>query len=366
MKFTLERSDALAALARVTGVVYRNSSVPILNNVLIETEGGTIKLRATDLDMEAVTSCPATIETAGIVTVNAGKLKEVVSAAAAGSEISFELDASDDPRMIVKSGRSRFKMPVIAPDQFPSFPDQTWAAEFEIAGPELSDLFSSVAGYASTEVTRYYLCGVYLHAFDGKLRAVATNGHCLAVKDSKLPAKAKAMTGVIIPSKTIAEAVKIANETGDAVTVSVAANAVAFQSGANRIVSKVIEGNFPDYMRVVSFTTSNAATVESGHLVDAVRRASIAADGKSRQVILDFQEGRLEVSARGQGEAMDEIECDLTGDQTRFGFNAAYVSQCASSTDGAVEIEFSDDASPTRWRATGDTSFFVVITPMRL
>jgi len=239
VKFTLERSDALTAINRVVGIVARSSNVPILNNVLIETDGATVKIRATDLDMEAVTSCPAAIVTHGVVTVHAGKLREVISAAAPGSQISFELDGDDDPRMIVKSGRSKYKIPVLPSDQFPAIPKQDGAEIVTVDAAALAEILESALVSVSQEVVRYYLCGVFFTVHGGRLRAVATNGHHLTYRDGP-KTKAK-FDGVIIPTKAANEIIKaLKDHDGDA-DLSMSKALVGLEVGGYSMRAKTVD-----------------------------------------------------------------------------------------------------------------------------
>jgi len=367
MKLIIERADALATLSRVTGVVARNSNVPILNNVLITaSDDGRVTFRATDLDMEATASCAAQVSIPGVLTVDAGKLREVVASAAAGSEISMELDESDDPRLVVKSGRSRFKLPVIGADSFPSFPVSSGDSTFEVVANDVTKLFKVVSGFASTEVTRYYLNGVYLHIADGKLRAVATNGHVLSYQDISLPVSALDMGGVIVPNKMVSEILKAVDGKSGEATISVSGTSITASVGNHSIQSKVVDGSFPDYTRVVPKDTTSVALLYSDDLVAAAQRASIASEGKAKSAVFLFSGDRLEVSGRGQAEARDEIECDFNGADLRIGFNSAYVIQCANAIDGAIEILMSDPVSPTIWRAPNDETALSVLVPMRL
>lgn len=364
MKLILERSDALAALTRVTGVVARKSNVPILNNVLISAADNKITFRATDLDMEATTSCPAVVIEPGELTVDAGKLREVVASAAAGSEISMELDESDDPRLVVKSGHSRFKLPVIGADSFPSIPDEGWTDEIKIKASDIRGLFESTIPSASTEFTRYYLCGVYLHVNDGRLRTVATNGHHLTYRDG--PKSKSKIKGEIIPSKAITEIVKaIKDYDGDVVFSVKDGRAVRLVVGDYSFVSKVVDGNFPDYKRVIPSDVPTIARLDSASVLVAIRRAAIAADDKIRSVLLDLSPGTLTVRARGKAEAQDEVEIEYDGEPITLSFNSGYVIGILERNEGTVEVRLSDAVSPTTWRAGGDDDGLTVLLPVR-
>lgn len=364
MKLTIERSHALAALSRVTGVVARNSNVPILNNVLICAAGDGVTFRATDLDMEATASCPASVSVAGDLTVDAGKLREVVASSAPGAELSMELDASDDPRLIVKSGRSRFKLPVLHADMFPSIPEDDWTESVTISADDLSDLLTRSVMSASTEVTRYYLCGVYLHVDGGRLRAVATNGHHLTYRDGP-KSKAK-ISGEIVPTKAVTEILKAVKDFSGDVTLSFKDDRmIGLDAPDVRLRAKVVDGKFPDYKRVIPEPPANVAVIDSDAVSLALRRAVIGADDKIRTVIMDFAPNVLTVRGRGQAEALDEVEIEYDGPSTTLAFNSSYVTGILDQIDGAAEVRFGGAVDHTTWRGVADNDGLTVLLPIR-
>lgn len=364
MKLTIERSHALAALSRVTGVVARNSNVQILNNVLIVADGNRVTFRATDLDMEATSSCEANVSAAGTLTVDAVKLREVVASSAPGAELSMELDDGNDPRLIVKSGRSQFKLPVLAADMFPAIPADKWDVTLAVGASELSDILTSAAMSSSTEATRYYLCGVYLHIEGGRLRAVATNGHHLTYRDG--PATDAEIGGEIVPNKTIAEILKAVKDLTGEVTLSIkSGRLIGLDAPDVTLRSKVIEGSFPDYKRVIPSPPEKVAVIDSGAAMIAVRRAIIGSDDKIRTVIMDFAPNVLTVRGRGQADAMDEVEIEYDGPETTLAFNSSYVAAILDQIDGAAEVRFGGAVDHTTWRGADDNDGLTVLLPIR-
>ncbi len=364
MKFTIERSDALAALARVTGVVSRNSNVPILNNVLIETDGGTIKLRATDLDMEAVTSCPAAIETAGIVTVDATKLKEVVAASAAGSQISFELSTDDDPRMVVKSGRSRFKLPVLAADMFPSIPDDSYGATFNIPAEVFGDALTRTVFAVGSDMAMPALHGVFLEIKGKDIVAVATNRYRVSRIIGTAPKGSEKMPAIILPTKYVAQIIKALGDTGDA-TVSVSKNKVRVVIGGWSLVGKTIDYDYVDYARLVPAEYDNIARVDKDTFAAACRRAAIAGDvdKNGTGIRLAFTSGTLTITGRNHdGEALDEIEIDYDGADFTVGTGVQYILDAIANVEGdTVSVGFGEKLPVVGlWSETDDASLQIV------
>jgi len=337
VKFTLERSDALTALTRVAGVVSK-SNVPILNNVLISASGIGISLRATDLDMEATTDCPAIVTDSGTTTVNAAKLREIVNSAAPGSQISFELETDGDPRIVVKSGRSRFKLPVIDADIFPSIPDDVWSAEFDIDAPILSDMLTRTVFAAGVQMSQPALIGVYLTISDDDLLAVGCSGRRFATVRTDIPDGARDMPSVIIPTKAVAQIVRLLGETGSA-RLSVSANKWRVQANGATITGKVIDYPYLEYQRGLPTEIPHVAKAGRDALIGCVRRALIAGESDSVGVgiRLAFSSGLLTITgSNAVEEARDEIEIDYDGPDIVVGLTAVYVLDAAANLVGDV------------------------------
>jgi len=357
MKLILERSDALSALTRVTGVVARNSNVAILNNVLLTAKNGILTFRATDLDMEATSQCPAAIETEGTLTVDAGKLREVVAASAAGSQISLELSTDDDPRMIVKSGRSRFKLPVLAADMFPKIPDDKYEATFDIESEVLSDMLTRTIFAAGSDMSKPALIGTHL-TVDGKdLLAVGCSGRRFATIRYPLPKTAAKMPAVTLPTKSVAQVVRLVADT-DTAKISVSKNKFRVQVGGSEIVCKVIDYAYLNYKVGIPTDVPAVALADKQTLVSAVRRALIAGESDSVGVgiRLTFTSGLLAVSGKNpMEEASDEIEVEYEGPDVSFGLTAPYILDAVANVDGeTVEIGVDQDMTVAVFRKPGD------------
>ena len=355
MKFTLERHHALAAIGRVTGVVSRNSNVPILNNVAIVAEKDRIVFRATDLDMEATATCTANVTTEGRTTVDADKLRQIIAAAAQGSEISFELGGEDDPRLFVKSGRSKFRLPVIEYDVFPTIPDDKWQSTFDMPGDVLADMLSRSVFAASTDASRPALVGVHLKNDGDEMIAVGCSGFRFALV--REATQDKDMPAVTIPSKMVAQVVKLSS---DAPTVSVAVsdNKVRVSDGDASLTGKVIDYPYLDYARGIPTEWPHEASVNKDAFAAGVRRALIAGetDKSGVGIKLTFANDVLTITGRNSAEdAVDEIECSYQGPEISLGITAAYALDAVANVTGdTVVIGVGEDIPVTVFRSVDD------------
>jgi len=365
MKIIIERSALMAAMSRVSGSAGRNSNIPIINNVLISADAsGVVEFTATDLDMEARATVSASVTIAGVVTVNASKLREVAASASPGSEISLDLDESDDPRLVVKSGRSRFKLPVIDAADFPTFPSSDSGVSFYIPAARLVSVLSRVAMSMSSDAVRYNLCGAYLHVDGGKIRAAATNGHHLTYRDGD--AVDAVFDGVILPSKFVNEITRaLADETPDVRVTVYPGQSVMIEASGFGIRSKVIDGTFPDYNRVIPSPPPNVAVMDSEAVSVALKRAMIAAEDKARTVHLTFDDNVLTLRGTGQAEAVDDVEIEYSGDPITMAFNSSYIASILTGVDGAVEVRMNGPADHTTWRGVADDDGLTVLLPVR-
>ena len=254
MKATIERATLLRCLSHVQSVVERRNTIPILSNVLIEASSdGSVKLMATDLDLQVVESMPAvTVDSAGAITVSAHLLFDIARKLQDGSQVSFE---TADNRMTVKAGRSRFQLPTLPRDDFPVIVEGDLPTSFEIPAATLAQLIDRTRFAISTEETRYYLNGIFLHVTDEELKAAATDGHRLARYTVVRPDGAAGMPDVIVPRKCVAELRKLIEESLDTnVEIELSASKIRFTLGGENgvvLTSKLIDGTFPDYTRVI-------------------------------------------------------------------------------------------------------------------
>jgi len=374
MKVTLERNHLLKSLGHVHRVVERRNTYPILANVLLKAADGKLDLRATDLDIEVTESVPAMVGQAGTTTVPAHTLYEIVRKLADGAEVRLENDGSE--QLLVSSGRSRFTLACLSPDSFPDLKSGTFTHTFSMPAQALRELIERTQFAISNEETRYYLNGIYVHVLDingaTTLRAVATDGHRMARAETDAPDGAKGMPGVIVPKKTVSEVQKLLDGAdGDAeVQVELSDTKVRFTLGSVVLLSKLIEGTFPDYDRVTPKNNDKQMNVDKASFATAVDRVStIASDRGGKAVKLSMKEGQLELSVTNpdHGTASEELAVEFEPESFEIGFNARYLLDIIGQirSENAVFM-FNDAGSPTLVREDGDAKALYVLMPMRV
>ncbi|MFT6676249.1 MAG: DNA polymerase-3 subunit beta [Sulfitobacter sp.] len=372
MKFSIERAALLKAVSQAQSVVERRNTIPILANVLIEAEGSDVSFRATDLDIEVVDKVGAQIERAGATTVSATLLHEIVRKLPDGALINLTADSAAG-RMTVEAGRSNFSLATLPREDFPVMASSEYASNFSAPAPVLRRLFDKSKFAISTEETRYYLNGVYMHTADaasGKvLRCVATDGHRLARIDAPLPEGAADMPGVIVPRKTVGELRKLLDDDDLQVAVSVSETKVRFATPEITLTSKVIDGTFPDYTRVIPQGNTRKMEVDASDFAQAVDRVATVSSERSRAVKLQLDEDRLilSVNAPDSGAAEEELAVAYGDERLEIGFNAKYLLEIASQVDreNAVFL-FNSSGDPTLMREGNDESAVYVVMPMRV
>ena len=372
MKFSIERGALLKAVAQAQSVVERRNTIPILANVLIEASEGSVQLRATDLDIEVVDRAPAMVERPGAITVSAVMLNEIVRKLPDGALVSLTENAQTG-RLVIEAGRSNFSLATLPREDFPVMASADYATNFSIAAPVLRRLFDKSKFAISTEETRYYLNGVYLHVSDSDgakvLRCVATDGHRLARIDAPLPAGAEGMAGVIVPRKTVGEMRKLLEDDEATIAVSVSETKIRFATPTITLTSKVIDGTFPDYTRVIPQGNTRRLEVDAAECARAVDRVATVSSERSRAVKLSLDEDRLilSVNAPDSGAAEEELAVAYGDEKLEIGFNAKYLLEIASQVDreNAVFL-FNSSGDPTLMREGNDMSAVYVVMPMRV
>ncbi|MGR3483998.1 MAG: DNA polymerase III subunit beta [Paracoccaceae bacterium] len=374
MKIEIERATLLRAVARAQSVVERRNTIPILANVLIEAEGETLRLRATDLDVEVVDTAQAKVGTPGATTVPAVTFNEIVRKLPDGATVTLAEDGAAG-RLTIRAGRSAFQLATLPQADFPAMASEEFATTFDIGAAELSRLFEKARFAMSTEETRYYLNGIYLHVAEGdggrRLRAVATDGHRLAQIDADLPDGAAEMPGVIVPRKTVAEVLKLLGDMdGEAsVRLSVSETKVRFATEAVTLTSKVIDGTFPDYGRVIPQGNAKRLEVDAKDFARAVDRVATVSSERSRAVKLVLSEDTLmlSVNAPDAGSGEEELPVAYAHEQLEIGFNAKYLTEIAGQVDreNAVFL-FNTPGDPALMREGDDERAVYVVMPMRV
>lgn len=372
MKISIERGTLLKALSQAQSVVERRNTIPILANVLIEAAGDSVSFRATDLDIEVVDRAAAVVERPGATTVSAVMLHEIVRKLPEGALVSLAEDGAAG-RLTVTAGRSTFNLATLPKEDFPVMANSEYASNFSAAAPVLRRLFDKAKFAISTEETRYYLNGVYLHVATGEagpvLRAVATDGHRLARIDAPLPEGAAEMPGIIVPRKTVNELRKLLEDDEVQIAVSVSETKVRFATPSITMTSKVIDGTFPDYTRVIPTGNTKRLEVDASEFAKAVDRVATVSSERSRAVKLSLDEDRLvlSVNAPDSGAAEEELAVAYGDERLEIGFNAKYLLEIASQVDheNAVFL-FNSSGDPTLMREGNDTSAVYVVMPMRV
>lgn len=374
MKFSAERAILLKALAHIQSVAEKRNTIPILANVLIQAADGRLSLKATDMEIEVVEHIPATIKRDGATTVPASVLYEIVRKLPDSVEVELDQAGSDGP-LLLRADRYSTRLNVLSVDDFPSMGTGDLPCRFKVGAGVLRSLIDRTRFAISTEETRYYLNGIFFHAADteaGKLlRAVATDGHRLARVESELPAGAETMPGVIIPRKTVAELRKLIDEAPEEIEVALSETRVQFTAGPVMLTSKLIDGTFPEYDRVIPSNNTRILRVGKKDFSDAVARVAAISQERSRPVKLALEPGLLTLSASSaeQGMATEELDnsrISYDAEPLEIGFQARYLNDITDQVEKDVEFAFSDSAAPTIVRDVDSPSALYVLMPMRV
>jgi DNA polymerase-3 subunit beta len=371
MRLSIERSALLKALNHVQSVVERRNTIPILSNVLLSAQGDSLKLTATDLDIEISESASAEVERAGQTTAPANYLYDFVRKLPDGSAVKLDVNG-DDPRLFISAGKSRLHLPILPAGDFPSMPSDGFETKFEIEPTELGRLIDKTRFAISTEETRYYLNGIFLHTVDAdgqKLRAVATDGHRLALADFAAPKGAVGMPGVIVPRKTINELKRLLDDASDLVEISVSPQKIRFALGDAVLTSKLIDGSFPEYARVIPKNNSKKLKIPNKAFAEAVDRVATVSAERSRSVrlALDKDKITLTVNNPDAGVATEDLAAEYGDDALEIGFNARYLMDVAQQIEGESAVfELADSGSPTLVRDEADDAAIYVLMPLRV
>ena len=372
MKVSIERSALLKAMSQAQSVVERRNTIPILANVLIEAEGGEISFRATDLDIEVVYKVVGMVERAGATTVGAHTLHEIVRKLPDGAMVELTDNVTSN-RLDVVAGRSSFSLATLPREDFPIMANSEYACNFSAKSEILRRLFDKSKFAISTEETRYYLNGVYMHSSDGAngkvLRCVATDGHRLARIDTELPDGAETLPGVIVPRKTVGELRKLLDVDEIKIAVSVSETKIRFATPEMILTSKVIDGSFPDYTRVIPQGNTRRLEVDAAEFAQAVDRVSTVSSERSRAVKLTLEDDRLilSVNAPDSGAAEEELVVAYADERLEIGFNAKYLLEIAGQVDRENAVfMFNSSGDPTLMREGNDESAVYVVMPMRV
>ena len=367
MKATIERAVLLKSLGHVQSVVERRNTIPILSNVLIEArEDGSLRLMATDLDLQVDETIPANVSQPGAITVSAHTFFDIVRKLPEGSQV--ELTAAEG-KMQVVAGRSRFNLSTLPRDDFPVIAEGDLPTRFELPAATLREIIEKTRFAISSEETRYYLMGIFFHVVEDQMRAAATDGHRLARVTVARPDGADGMPDVIVPRKAVNELYKLLEELEGTVGISLSPTKVRFGLGSAILTSKLIDGTFPDYNRVIPTANDKLLKLDPKSFAQGVDRVSTIASEKTRAVkmAVDRDKVTLSVTSPENGVATEEVPADYGADGLEIGFNAKYLLDILGEIDGdTVEVHLADAAAPTLLRENDKSNALYVLMPMRV
>ena len=367
MKLTIDRISLLRPLGQVQSVVERRNTIPILANVVLQASDGMLSMTATDMDMDIATQVECSVGAAGTTTLSAHMLYDIARKLPEGADV--EIAVSDGHAMI-SAGRSNFRLPTLPVEDFPAISVSEMPDSFSVTAADIRDMIDATRFAISTEETRYYLNGIYLHKSEqGELCAVATDGHRLAMTRQSLPSGASNMPSIIVPRKAVTEVRKLLDDFEGDVGVALSDTRAEFSFGAVRLKTKLIDGTFPDYTRVIPRGNDRIMQVDAASFSAAVDRVSTISSEKSRSVKLRLDTGVMNLSASSTdaSSAVEELEVSYTGPEMEIGFNARYLMDIAAQIGSdTIEFALADQGSPSLVRAPGDEATLFVLMPMRV
>ncbi len=373
MQVTLERSALLKALGHVHRVVERRTTIPILSNVLVAADGQALHLKATDLDLEVTERLPADVAQAGATTLPAHILYDIIRKLPDGAQVSLE-GGKDAAQLLLRSGRSRFTLQALPESDFPDLAAGEFSHRFSLPAADLKKLIDKTQFAISTEETRYYLNGIFMHTTDAgggnvMLRAVATDGHRLARVEIPSPQGANGMPGIIIPRKAVSEVQKLIEDGEKEISIEISPTKARFTLGEVVLTTKLIEGTFPDYTRVIPSGNDKQLVVDRAPFAHAVDRVSTISTERGRAVKLAVADGKLTLSVTNpeQGSAVEELEVDYDSAPLEIGFNAKYLLDITEQLDSDTAVfKLADPGSPTLVLDREGAAALYVLMPMRV
>ncbi|MBO0332715.1 DNA polymerase III subunit beta [Sneathiella sp. CAU 1612] len=372
MKLTIERTALLTSLSHVQSVVERRNTIPILANILMDARDGFLGLTATDLDIAINEKVAANIDAEGATTIPAHLLYDIIRKLPEGSQVELDYKAAEE-RIYVRSGQSKFALACLPQDDFPVMETNQLPHNFVLSGNILKRLIDKTRFAISTEETRYYLNGIYLHTAETEgvpmLRAVATDGHRLARVETPVPSDAEGMPGVIVPRKAVSEVLRLIDERDEPVSISLSETKICFSFGDTILTSKLIDGTFPDYERVIPAGNDKVLELDGKSFAQAVDRVSTVATEKTRAIKLSLSNDLITLSATGAeaGSATEEVAATYSADEMEIGFNSKYLLDITGQIDGEnARFLFADAGSPTIVRDSADEGALYVLMPMRV
>jgi DNA polymerase III subunit beta len=365
MKLTAEREKLLTPLQAVIGVVERRQTMPVLANVLLGVAQGKLSIAATDLEVELVAATEVSVQQPGDITVPGRKFLDILRALPDKSTVSI---SAEGDKAIIKAGRSRFSLSTLPAAEFPVIDDINAQQTVQLPRKELARLLEKTHFSMAQQDVRYYLNGMLLEIDGSLLRAVATDGHRLALCETALEGKAKTSQQVIVPRKGVLELQRVLNEEGTA-ALAIGTNHVRAQIGDVRFTSKLIDGRFPEYSRVIPSSPGASIRADRDVLRQALQRTAILSNEKYRGIRITVKQNVITVQAHNpeQEEAEEEIEVAYEGGDLEVGFNVNYLLDALAAIEGQdVELGLTDSNSSCLIRSPGNANARYVVMPMRL
>lgn len=378
LKIKIERAPLLKSLGRLQSIVEKRNTIPILSHIKLDANNGVLTLSATDMDLAAVETIAATVDKAGAVTVPAHTFYDIVRKFAEGTTVTLAVEP-EKGQVKIQAGNAKFSLSCLSAADFPVLAEGDLPFSFSLSPKETIALIDKARFAMSTEETRYYLNGVYLHVaaasdFSGKkgeehLKAVATDGHRLARIEVALPAGATGMPGIIVPRKTVSELRKLMEDANDQVSIALSESKIKFTAGGVTLVSKLIDGTFPDYERVIPVGNTKILEVDAKALAQAIDRVSTISTEKTRGIKFTISNGsvNLQASSPENGTAQEDVVANYAADTIEIGFNSRYVMEVLAQLEGdTAQFLLSDGASPALVRDPADVTALYVVMPMRI
>ncbi|WP_349967208.1 DNA polymerase III subunit beta [Wolbachia endosymbiont of Armadillidium arcangelii] len=364
MRFSVSRASLLSTLSKVSGVVERRNAIDVLACINIKAQYGSIKLKATDLDISVFASLAADISTEGEVKISAHTLYDIVKKLPTDLDVNFEMN--NQGKLLISCGNANFSLPNVVSNNFPVLEEDGHRYNFTLLSADLVDLLTKTRFAVSLDDTRYNLNGIYIHTDEQFLYCVATDGHRLSRMKSHKPKDINGKFGVIIPRKTIMELLKVLGDCNE-VNVKLSDRKIKFTCGEYILISKLIDGTFPDYKAVIPTSQDKQMIVESSKLASVIDRVSVVVSDKIKSIKFSLQKNLLTLHSNSQecSDATESIEVDYDGALVEVGFNSRYLLDVLSCIKNKCKFSLSDGNSATIITDEDDSSALYIVMPMR-
>jgi DNA polymerase-3 subunit beta len=375
MKIVVKKGNLLKVLNHVQSVVEKRNAIPILANVKIEAEGTQLTFTTTDMDISITDTTEAQIDQSYLTTIPVLTLYEIIKKIPEDGDVTFEASNENNNQIQVKFASSKFTLPCLPADEYPNFEVGISSHKFTLHSNVLKVLLTKTRHAISQEEARYYLNGIYLHSAESNgiqvLRAVATDGHRLAKTETNLPEGAQGIPGIIIPKKTVNELVKLLEDYSGDIHIGASANKATFEIGTSKLITKLIDGKFPDYNRVIPTQNDKKLEVSAKDLAKSVELVISVSNDKTRAVKLDIESSKVVLSAssemNGNASGTQTIPANYNADPLTIGFNSRYVLDSLSAIEGeTVKFILSNNNGAVIAQDSADESSLYILMPMQV